>query len=129
MSTGVANPATLRRYVLDADSRVLDVSVNARSAPEWMRTAAIVQSRGQCDQHGCDAPHSWLQMDHVNPVDNGGETRFDNIQPGCRPDNQAKGATTGHIPWRDQPVPARRNPRRQRQPQPEDDPDADSDIF
>ena len=120
--TGVANPVNLRRYVLDADSRVLDVSVNARIFPEWMRTAATVQSRGTCEQLGCDAPHTWLQMDHVDPVDNGGETRFDNIQPGCRPDNQAKGATTGHIPWRDQPPPPRRRPK-QRTDTSDDDPD------
>lgn len=128
--TSVANPVNLRRYVVDAKSRVIDISVNARVAPEWMRTAINVQARGQCEQHGCDAPHSWLQMDHVDPVANEGETRFDNIQAGCRPDNQAKAATTGHIPWRDQPRPTRRNPRRrpaQRSDTSADDSDADAD--
>lgn len=112
-SNGVANPVNLRRYILDADSRVLDVSVNARIFPDWMRTAALIQSRGHCEQKGCDAPHHWLQIDHVDPVANHGPTQFDNAQTGCRPDNQAKGATTGHTPWRNQTPPPRRNPRRQ----------------
>lgn len=51
-SNGVANPVNLRRYILDADSRVLDVSVNARIFPDWMRTAALIQSRGHCEQKG-----------------------------------------------------------------------------
>lgn len=32
---GAVSSATLRRYILDADSRLLDVSVNARRFPEW----------------------------------------------------------------------------------------------
>ncbi|MCO4833133.1 MAG: hypothetical protein KC481_05695 [Acidimicrobiaceae bacterium] len=78
-------------------------------------------------------------MDHVDPVANHGPTQFDNAQTGCRPDNQAKGATTGHTPWRNQTPPPRRNPRRQ-QHRPSsssdtnDDPDTeigttDNDIF
>jgi hypothetical protein len=123
---GTANPINLRRYVMEADGRILDISVNARIFPEWMRTGALVQSRGHCETHGCDAPHHWLQMDHVDPVDNGGQTNFNNVEPRCGPDNQAKGATTGHTHWRDKPIPKRR-PQRQTSPPP-DDPDDDS-IF
>lgn len=117
VALGLAGPggtipaANLRRYILDADSRLLDVSVNARSFPEWMRTAALVQSRGRCATHGCDNPHHWLQIDHVQPVAAGGETRPDNADPLCWPDNHAKAATTGHIPWRDKTPPQRRKPR------------------
>jgi hypothetical protein len=96
-------PLDLRRYVFEADSRLLDVSVSARSFPEWMRTAHHVQSRGACDTPGCDAPFRWLNIDHVDPVNNGGSTEFWNGQPQCEADNQAKGATTGHTPWRDRP--------------------------
>jgi len=120
---GTANPVTLRRYVMEADSRILDVSVNARIFPEWMRTGALVQSRGQCEVHGCDAPHSWLQIDHVQPVHHGGQTRFDNAEPECRPDNQAKGSTPDQTAWRDRPPPPRRKPRQRTSPLPEDDPD------
>ncbi|MDG1088659.1 MAG: HNH endonuclease signature motif containing protein [Acidimicrobiales bacterium] len=107
----------------------------AETRPEWMRTAITVQSRGACERKGCDAPHTWLQMDHIDPVANGGPTRFDNTQAGCRPDNQAKGATTGCTPWRDQPPPPRRKLRRQQHrasttsDTSDDDPHADTAIF
>jgi len=101
----------LRRHVLEADSRVLDVSVNARSFPEWQRTAALISTRGGCGTHGCEAPHSWIEMDHVQPVFHGGETKLENGDPLCRPDNQSKGATPGLVSWRDRPEPPRRRPR------------------
>lgn len=87
---------TLRRYVLDADSRILDYSYNARVAPEHLRTANHVEHRGQCAVTGCDAPHSWLQIDHTNPHSNGGPTSLPNTQPLCSPDNKTKGASTHH---------------------------------
>jgi len=108
----VANPVHLRRYVMDSTSRMLDVSVTARIFPEWMRTAALIQTRGTCSHQGCDAPYNWLQIDHVEPHSTGGEPRFDNAAPSCRPDNQAKGATTGHTHWQRRQPPPRRNPRR-----------------
>jgi hypothetical protein len=80
-ATGAADPTILRRYVMEADSRILDISVNARIFPEWMRTGALIQSRGQCETHGCDTPHHWLQMDHVHPVAYGGKTQFNNAEP------------------------------------------------
>ncbi len=112
----VVNPAKLRRYILDADSRALDISVNARSFPEWMRTAAHIQSRGACETHGCNNPFHWHQIDHVQPVHHGGQTQFDNAQVNCWPDNYAKGATPGQTPWRDRPPPPRRQPRRRSKP-------------
>lgn len=118
---GAVQTANLRRYVLEADSRVLDVSVNARSFPEWMRTAAHVQSRGRCETKGCDAPHHWLHIDHVQPVHHGGETRFDNAEPLCAPDNQHKAATPNQMPRRTQPSPARHV--RRTSPPSDDDPD------
>jgi len=124
--TGTINKTILRRYVMEADSRLLDVSANARIFPEWMRTAAFVQSRGSCETLGCDAPHSWMQVDHVDPVDNGGETRFDQAQTQCRPDNQARGATTGLTAWRDRTPPPRRTHRLPRASTTNDDEDADS---
>jgi len=127
-ATGAANPTVLRRCIMEADSRILDISVNARIFPEWMKTGALVQSRGQCGTHGCDAPHHWLQIDHVHPVAHGGQTQFGNAEPQCHPDNQAKGATPGKTAWRDKPLPKRR-PRRRTSPPPNDDPDADDNIF
>lgn len=99
--------ATLRRIVMDADSRPLDYSYNARSFPEPIRTVLTLQARGQCETHGCDSPHHWLQTDHIDPVSNGGSTSYRNGQPQCGPDNKAKGSQTGHTPWRDRPPPPR----------------------
>lgn len=112
IGSNILGAPNLRRYVMEADSRLLDVSVNSRYFPNWMKTAGAVQSRGQCETHGCDAPLHWLQADHIDPVANGGETRFDNEQMQCDPDNHAKGATTGTIAWRDRTPPPRRKPGR-----------------
>ena len=124
LATGQTDPIKLRRVIIDANSRPMDVSVNARSFPEWMRTTHLIETRGNCSTDGCDAPPSWIQIDHIDPVNNGGETRYDNGQPQCRPDNQAKSAATGHIPWRDRPPPPqRRITRRTTYPKPNEDPD------
>jgi hypothetical protein len=114
----------LRRYVLDAKSRVLDMSVNARSAPEWQRTGTLIETRGRCSTHGCEAPHHWLVSDHVQPVAHSGKTEFHNIQPLCRPDNQAKAATPGLTAWRHRPHPARQRPRPRGAARPRPDPEA-----
>jgi hypothetical protein len=119
--------STLRRYVLEADSRILDYSVNARTAPEYMRTASHVEHRGGCGTLGCDAPHTWLESDHVDPHSNGGPTSLINIQPQCPSDNGAKGAITGLMAWKDRP-PIKRmwRSQRRRSASPESD-DGDSD--
>jgi len=123
-----AGQPNLRRYVLTADSRPLDVSVNARSFPEWMRTTALIGTRGQCGTFGCESPHSWLQIDHVQPVVHGGETRLDNGEPSCSPDNLSKGADQGRKAWRDRTPPPRRTPLHRPKPRgttssSDDDPD------
>lgn len=82
--------AMFRRIVFDAKSRPIDVSVNARLFPRWMKDVALVQTRGRCSEPGCDAPTSWLQADHVHPHSKGGATRLDNVTPLCGPDNRAK---------------------------------------
>ena len=108
----------LRRHVLTAESRVLDTSVNARSFPEWQRTASLIETRGHCSTHGCEAEHDWLRMDHVHPVHHGGQTRFDNGDPLCAADNGHKGSTTGHTSWQHRQPPARRQPQQRSQPRP-----------
>jgi len=110
-TTGATSPAVLRRYVMEADSRLVDVSVNTRIFPEWMKSASLVQSRGACETHGCDAPHHWMQADHISPVSRGGQTSLEQVQTQCRPDNQAKGATPGLTAWRDRTPPPRRTYR------------------
>ena len=91
--------ATFRRHILDANSRLIDVAVNARSFPNWMRNALHIQARGACETPGCDSPHRWIQADHTHPWSRGGQTRLTNGQSQCAPDNQAKTNTIGRAPW------------------------------
>ena len=126
--------ATFRRHILNAKSRLIDVSVNARTFPQWMRNALHVQARGACETHGCDAPHRWIQADHTEPHSHGGQTRFSNGQNQCTADNHAKTNTAGNTAWRERQLPARRKPqrreapRREAGPQQESDDDPDSDY-
>jgi len=91
--------ATFRRHILDSNSRLIDVAVNARTFPNWMRTALHIQARGACETPGCDAPHHWIQADHTHPWSLGGQARLSNGQNQCAPDNQAKTNTPNHNPW------------------------------
>mgnify|MGYP003870366175 CR=1 FL=1 len=125
-------PATLRRYVMDAKNRIVDYSYNARVAPEHLRTASTIEHRGECTTPGCDAPHSWQQIDHIDPHSNGGATRLRKLEPKCSPDNLAKGATLGHRPWKDRPPPPRHRPRRSESSGDDDDADdgaEDATVF
>lgn len=83
--------ATLRRHVMDATGRMLDVSLNARAFPDWMKNAALIESRGLCSEPGCDAPFHWLQGDHRKPDSKGGATSYENLDPLCGPGNRHKG--------------------------------------
>ncbi len=82
--------AEFERIVLDAKSRPIDVSVKSRGFPPWMKRALLIAARGRCGIRACDACHYWLQVDHVNPHSKGGETRLDNGQILCDPDNKWK---------------------------------------
>jgi len=88
----VMGVATFRRHIFGAKSRP-DVSVNARTFPQWMKDAALIESRGRCTSVGCDSPFHWLQTDHVKPHAKGGETSVDNAKTLCGPENQAKSDT------------------------------------
>ena len=82
--------AEFRRMILTAKPRDLDVSVNSRAFPQWMRDAALVTTRGACSEHGCDAEFHWLHMDHRKPRSKGGQTSFRNLDPLCSAANRAK---------------------------------------
>ena len=85
--------AELRRVVLGAKSRALDVSHAARSFPQWMKDALIVESRGKCVTRGCTAPLNWLQGDHIKPHSKHGRTRLDNGESRCSGCNKHKSDT------------------------------------
>jgi len=122
---------TLCRYVLDAKDRIIDYSYNTRVAPEHLRNAAHIEHRGQCATTGCDAPHNWLQIDHIDPYSNHGPTSLPNSEPRCQADNQAKGATLGHIPFKDRPAVSKYEHGKIHRPprgEPDDDDDDDDDA-
>ena len=79
-----------RRIVFDPESRPVDVAVQARSFPPWMRQILLVGARGRCQIPGCDAPFAWLQTDHITPHSRGGPTKLSNGQILCDPHNKKK---------------------------------------
>ena len=82
--------AEFERVVLDANSRVIDMSVKSRGFPPWMKRALLIEARGRCRTPGCDSPYPWLQVDHIHPHSKGGPTRLANGQILCDPDNKWK---------------------------------------
>lgn len=100
---GLFGVATFRRHILDAAGRVIDASSNARAFPAWMRNALHIAARGGCQTPGCDAPHHWIQADHIQPHSRNGPTTLTNGQNLCAADNQAKTDSSHHR----EPVPRR----------------------
>lgn len=91
---GILLAGKLRRTVMTADSRVVDLGVDVRAFNKAQRNALLVQSRGQCVD-GSQAPFGWLQADHICPHSKGGPTNLANGAMRGRPDNQAKGDQEG----------------------------------
>lgn len=81
----------LRRQVLTAESRTIDLGHDVRVFTDVQKNALLVETRGQCVETGCDAPFAWLQADHIIAHANGGPTDMDNGVPRCGPDNLRKG--------------------------------------
>ncbi|MGI9606208.1 MAG: HNH endonuclease [Acidimicrobiales bacterium] len=94
----------LRRQVIGAEGRTLDLGTNVRLFPKWMKHALLVESRGRCARDGCDAPFSWLHADHRIPHIKGGSTSVENGDMVCDPENGWKGDNMDRHP----PIPERR---------------------
>ena len=82
----------LRRQVMKAKSRKMDVGHDVRLFNEAQKQALLVEARGQCATTGCDSPSAWLQADHINPHTKHGPTNLENGQIKCQPCNLRKGA-------------------------------------
>ncbi len=87
----VAGVAEFRRLVLQPDGGIHDYGESTRTLPEPARTMVIAAARGRCRSPGCDAPLSWLQIDHIIPWSTSRDTSIINSDPLCGPDNRAKG--------------------------------------
>jgi len=78
------------KFWFDPESKAVDVAVNTRSFPPWMKHVLLVRARGRCQIPGCDTPFPWLQADHVKPYSRGGPTKLTNSQILCDPHNKWK---------------------------------------
>ncbi len=82
--------ARFRRVVFDTNNKIIQASAQSRSFPTWMKHLLLIRARGRCRATGCDAPHAWLQADHVHPHSRGGPTNLTNGQMLCGPHNRWK---------------------------------------
>ena len=77
------------------DGKKLDSIVHyGRKIPAELRTALALGDPERldgavCVEDGCDRRHE-LEMDHDDPIANGGVSSYDNIKLRCRPDHWAK---------------------------------------
>jgi hypothetical protein len=81
----------LRRQVLNAESRTIDLSHDVRLFDAAQKNALLVETRGQCVEAGCDAPFAWLQADHKLAHTHNGPTDMYNGTIRCTGDNHRKG--------------------------------------
>jgi hypothetical protein len=89
-AAAVLATAVLRRLVLGADGEILDLGRKVRTFPRHLKQALLARARGHCQTPGCDAPHAWLQADHLIPWSHGGRTATVNGQILCDGDNKRK---------------------------------------
>jgi 5-methylcytosine-specific restriction endonuclease McrA len=81
------------KLVLHDGVRITDVKHEGRKRSAELRTAVSLGDppllHGPECGCGC-AKRKGLQVDHVNPVANGGETSLDNLDTKCTPSHKAK---------------------------------------
>lgn len=59
--------ADISRVILRGDSEILDVGMRHRLATPGQRRGLIAVTAGRCEFPGCDAPHEWCQVHHLDP--------------------------------------------------------------
>lgn len=74
--------ALIRKVVLDAEGRPIDVGRQYRTATrrQWVALKAVYST---CGWRHCDRPVSWCQAHHIDEWENGGQTDLDNLVPLC----------------------------------------------
>jgi hypothetical protein len=89
LAIGSLAVATLRRLVMTAKPEILDLGESVRCFPSRLRDAIKARDRGRCQMHdGCDAPHQWLDTDHITPYAHFGATSTANGRMGCEAENR-----------------------------------------
>jgi len=89
----VAGDAFVKAVVTDG-VRIDTVKHFGRRIPAELRTALELGAAERldgavCAEESCDRRYG-LEWDHVDPVANGGITRYDNLKPRCKPDHWTK---------------------------------------
>ena len=82
------------RIIYGPDSGILDYGRTERLVPPHLRNAILAKFR-QCVIPGCDRPAEWLDLHHIIPWSQGGETNEANLIPPCRHHHTA--IHNGHI--------------------------------
>lgn len=91
--------ATFRRLVYSARGRPIDVSVDTRRIPDWMRDVTLITTNGKCSNPVCDAPFQWLHADHITPYSHTQTTTLHDTRPLCEADNLWRGNDTTRGVW------------------------------
>ncbi len=89
----------LRRQIMTAESRTIDLGTDTRLFPPALKQALLVESRGRCVIPGCPATLTWLVADHIHPASKHGPTSLENGQILCTCDNGCKGNCTNWDPF------------------------------
>ncbi|MDN5918645.1 MAG: HNH endonuclease [Pseudonocardia sp.] len=88
---GALTPAELRKLCCDAAvvpivmngaGQPLDVGRATRTIPDGLRRAVTTRDRG-CAHPGCDRPPSWAEIHHIEPWENLGPTKLNNLVMVC----------------------------------------------
>lgn len=96
-------PTWLRRLYADPTGQLVATTSRQRFAPDGLADFVTLRDAGRCRTPWCDAPIR--HTDHVEPVEDGGETTAANTQGLCEQCNHVKQAPG----WTQQPVPGRRH--------------------
>lgn len=83
--------AGLRRQILNAKSRTVDLGHDVRLFPPALKNALLVEARGRCSTSACEAMYMWLVADHLHPHSLGGNTALANGGIRCNVENGSKG--------------------------------------
>lgn len=75
--------ASINRIVFGPDSEPLEMGRRVRMPPEPLRRAVVARDR-HCQFSGCDRPHWWCDVHHVDHWADGGTTNLDNLRLYCR---------------------------------------------
>jgi hypothetical protein len=85
----LATDPDLERFVYGTDQVPIAYNPRHRFFTGKLRRAIQVRDR-TCTGHGCDHPAEHSDVDHIEPVDQGGLTTPDNGRVSCNPDNRAR---------------------------------------